>query len=286
MVSPTNTDPGLTLNTRYSDRNPGALYADGVRNYVRVVPPENAMGAVAATLAKQMGAKRVVAFVNRDPGGFGWYGPSVGAAFVEEARSLGLVTTELRWRSQRSYTSIARRAAAARPQLVFFAGHTEHNARRLLEDVRRQVGPDVVFAGGDRFVTFSPEKLGPVGEGLHVTSTHLTFEALTPAGQRFLRSVRVSPEQADYGESTGRFTGPAEAAPATEALLEAIGRSNGTRASVVEELFETRLKGGILGSFSFDRRGDITPASIALYSIRNGAVVVDGVVRVPSRPDN
>ena len=57
-------------------------------------------------------------------------------------------------------------------------------------------------------------------------------------------------------------------------------------ASVVEELFETRVKDGILGSFSFDQRGDIAPATVALNSIRNGALVLDGVVRVPSRPDN
>ncbi|HVH42921.1 MAG TPA: hypothetical protein VM925_11280 [Labilithrix sp.] len=64
-----------------------------------------------------------------------------------------------------------------------------------------------------------------------------------------------------------------------------IARSDGTRAVVVEELFDTRVTGGILGSFSFDRYGDITPAAIGLYSIRDGALVVDGVVRVPSRPD-
>jgi ABC-type branched-subunit amino acid transport system substrate-binding protein len=281
MVSPVNTDPGLTRKTPDSEHDPGALYPDGVRNYVRIVPPERAMGAVAATLAKQMGAERVVAFVNREPRGYRWYGPSVGAGFVETARSLGLVTTELEWRTQRSYTSIAKRAAAARPQLVFFAGQPLNNAKRLLDDVRRQVGPDVVFATGNLLVTFAKE-LGPVGEGLRATGPELVLESFTPAGRRFLRSVRVSPEQA---LSEG-FTGPAEAVPATEALLDAIARSNGTRASVVEELFKTRMKGGFLGSFSFDRRGDITPARIALFTIRNGAVVVDGVVRVPGRADD
>jgi branched-chain amino acid transport system substrate-binding protein len=281
MVSPTNTDPGLTLNTPYSTRGPRALYPDGVRNYVRVVAPESAQGAAAATLAKQMGAERVVAFVNREPHGYRWYGPSLGGAFVETARSLGLVTTELEWRDQESYTAIAKRAAAARPQLVFFAGITQNNARRLLEDVRRQVGPDVVFAAGDLFLVF-PKELGPVGEGLHASSPTLALESLTPAGRRFLRSVRVSPELA----FNSGFAGPAEAAPAAEVLLDAIARSDGTRASVVEELFETRLKGGTLGSVSFDQRGDITPARMALFTILNGAVVVDGVVRVPGRPDD
>ena len=281
MVSPINTDPGLTLNTPYSDHDPGALYPDGVRNYVRVVPPDNAAGAAAAILAKQRGAERVVAFVNREPHGYRWYGPSLGGAFVETARSLGLVTTELEWRDQESYTAIAKRAAAARPQLVFFAGNPLNNAKRLLEDVRRQVGPDVEFAAGNLFLVAAKE-LGPVGEGLHGTGSDLVLESLTPAGRRFLRSVRVSPELAFHSG----FAGPAEAAPAAEALLEAIARSDGTRASVVEELFETRLKGGTLGSFSFDRRGDITPARVAVFTIRNGAVVVDGVVRVPGRPDD
>jgi branched-chain amino acid transport system substrate-binding protein len=281
MVSPISTDPGLTLNTPYSEHDPGALYRDRVRNYVRVVPPENVMGAAAATLAKQRGAERVVAFVNREPHSYRWYGPSVGGSFVETARSLGLVTTELEWRDQESYTAIAKRAAAARPQLVFFAGNPLNNAKRLLEDVRREVGPDVEFAAGDLFLD-AAEELGPVGEGLHATGPYLVLESLTPAGRRFLRTVRVWPELA----FNSGFAGPAEAAPATEALLEAIARSNGTRASVVEELFETRLKGGILGSFSFDRRGDITPARIAVFTIHNGTVVVDGVVRVPARAED
>ena len=281
MVSPTNTDLGLTRRTPYSTRDPESLYVDGVRNYARLVATDDYQGAAAATLANQLGARRVVAFVNRGPIGLPWYGPTLGGAFVETARSLGLVTTELEWRDQESYTAIAKRAAAARPQLVFFAGNPLNNAKRLLEDVRRQVGPDVQFAAGDLFLNAAKE-LGPVGEGLHGTGPNLVLESLTPAGRRFLRSVRVSPELA----FNSGFAGTAETAPATEVLLDAIARSNGKRASVVEELFETRMKGGTLGSFSFDRRGDIAPARIALFTIRNGAVVVDGVVRAPARADD
>jgi hypothetical protein len=35
-------------------------------------------------------------------------------------------------------------------------------------------------------------------------------------------------------------------------LLDAIGRSDGTRASVVEEPFMTRVRNGIIGNFRFD----------------------------------
>ena len=279
MVSATNTDPGLTRRTPFSDHDPEPLYVDGVRNYVRVVPSDDAVGAAAAILAKQMGARRVVALVNRGEIGFDWYGPSLGAGFIETARGLGLVTTEFEWRAQRSYTSIARRVAGARPQLVFLAGHTQYNARRLLEDLRRELGPKVVFAGGDQFLTLSPKEWGPVGEGMRVAVNHQPLEVRAPAARRFLRSVGLSPKD-DF------LIGPSEAAHAAGILLDAIARSDGSRASVVEELFETRVKDGTFGSFSFDQRGDIAPAAVALYSIRNGAFVVDGVVRVPSRPDN
>ena len=147
-----------------------------------------------------------------------------------------------------------------------------------MEDLRRELGPDVVFAAGDQFIAHRslPKAFGPVGEGLRVTGYRVPLEALAPAARRFVRSVGAP----------GGLGGLAEAAQAAEVLLDAIARSDGTRAVVVEELFNTRVTGGILGSFSFDQNGDITPATVARYSVRNGEVVVDGVVRVPSRPDN
>jgi hypothetical protein len=42
-------------------------------------------------------------------------------------------------------------------------------------------------------------------------------------------------------------------AQAAEIFLDAIARSDGTRASVTRELFETRVEDGLLGNISFDR---------------------------------
>ena len=64
-------------------------------------------------------------------------------------------------------------------------------------------------------------------------------------------------------------------------LLDAIARSDGTRASVVEELFATKVENGILGSFTFDRFGDIDPAPVGVYRYESGKIVVDSVVRAP-----
>ena len=42
-------------------------------------------------------------------------------------------------------------------------------------------------------------------------------------------------------------------------MLDAIARSNGTRSSVSDQLFKTNVKNGIMGTFHFDKNGDICP---------------------------
>ena len=78
-------------------------------------------------------------------------------------------------------------------------------------------------------------------------------------------------------------------------MLQAIARSDGTRASVLRELRATEVKDGILGDFRFDRYGDITPAKITIFRVTGSTppglslpshlegAVVDRVVRVPAR---
>ena len=47
-------------------------------------------------------------------------------------------------------------------------------------------------------------------------------------------------------------------------MLAAIAGSDGTRASVLARLRASTVRDGILGSFRFDRNGDMTPAGVAI----------------------
>ncbi|CAA9500519.1 MAG: hypothetical protein AVDCRST_MAG53-1926 [uncultured Solirubrobacteraceae bacterium] len=60
------------------------------------------------------------------------------------------------------------------------------------------------------------------------------------------------------------------AAQAAEVVQDSIARSDGTRGSVLDELFRTRVRGGLLGDFSFDRRGDITESPVTILQVANG----------------
>ena len=87
-------------------------------------------------------------------------------------------------------------------------------------------------------------------------------------------------------------SGPAsETAQATELVLQAIARSDGTRASVLEQIQATRIEDGILGTFRFDRNGDITPGWVTIVRITKPvdgiAAMFDGaaverVIRLPT----
>ena len=69
-------------------------------------------------------------------------------------------------------------------------------------------------------------------------------------------------------------------AQAAEILLDAIARSDGTRASVTSELRATSVEDGILGDIRFDRYGDLVEGPVTIYRFTREGPTVDRVVTV------
>jgi branched-chain amino acid transport system substrate-binding protein len=271
MVSPAATWTGLTRKTVDDPKAPGVFYPEGSRNFVRVVPPDKEEGRAVALLATQLGAKRV-ALISQS----GNYGENLRGPFLQEARGRGLAARDFEWGRQTPYTPLARQVAAQGPQLVYLAGLPSLNGRRLLEDLRKELGRDVVIVGSAGFFVPKPSEFGPAGEGMLIALGGVPPESLPAAGRSFLRSF-VKPAYVQR-----QAYGAPEAAQSTEVLLDAIARSDGSRGSVVDQLLKTDVKSGVLGSFRFDQYGDIDPATVAFFRVENGKAVVDRVVRVPA----
>jgi branched-chain amino acid transport system substrate-binding protein len=89
-------------------------------------------------------------------------------------------------------------------------------------------------------------------------------ERLPPAGAHFVRRFAEMQAGAEIDPST------VYAAQAAEVLLDAIARSDGTRDSILEALFATRVDDGLLGSFRFDENGDITESPITILRVARG----------------
>ena len=61
------------------------------------------------------------------------------------------------------------------------------------------------------------------------------------------------------------------AAQAAEVIVSAVAASDGTRAGVAAQLFKTQIKNGILGTFGFNKNGDVTANPVTIYEVVSGA---------------
>jgi ABC-type branched-subunit amino acid transport system substrate-binding protein len=104
-----------------------------------------------------------------------------------------------------------------------------------------------------------------------VASPGLPLEHVGPEGRRFVEEFgRTQPGGVVTQEAL-------YAAQATEVLLDAIARSNGTRASVSQALLDTDLRDSLVGDVRFDADGDVRPRPFAVIRLSPNAETVNGV---------
>ena len=287
MVSPLNDFVGLTRpGVGVDPALPGALYPTGRRNYLRVYPAGDLQGAALALLASELGDRRVFVLDDGEPG----YGALMAEAFETASRRLGLnVVGRATWDPRRSeFRELSSRVAARRPAAVFVGGLLDTGAGKVVRALRARLGPSVTLLGPDG-LTALPSLVDQAGEaatGMYVSLSGLLTERLPPAGEAFVERFGRTQAGATVEPSA------VYAAQATEVLLDAIARSDGTRESVLRELFRTRVRDGLLGSFRFDRNGDISESPVTIMRVvRRGSStktlsVEGGVVARVVRPSS
>ena len=71
----------------------------------------------------------------------------------------------------------------------------------------------------------------------------------------------------DFGAQIGTQVNPyaAYAAQAAVVMLDAIAKSDGSRGAVTNQLFQTNITDGILGTFSINENGDTTANPVTVY---------------------
>ncbi len=266
MVSPLNSFVGLTRAGPGVDPSlPAVLYPTGRRNYLRVFPTDDLQGAALALLARDRGRKRVYVLDDADPG----YGALMATGFEAASRRLGLeVAGRASWDPQADgYAGLARRVARSRPDAVFIGGLLDTNAARVIRDLRARLGGSVDLLGPDGLTPLPllVARAGEAAHGVYVSFAGAVTEGLPPAGARFVRRFAQTQAGAEIEPSA------VYAAQATEVLLDAIARSDGTRGSILRALFATRVTDGLLGSFGFDANGDITESPTTILRVGRGA---------------
>ncbi|MGH2743088.1 MAG: branched-chain amino acid ABC transporter substrate-binding protein, partial [Thermoleophilaceae bacterium] len=270
QVSPSNTAVGLTTDEPGAiEGEPHKYYPTRERTYVRIVPIDTIQGAALATLMKEDRCRNVFIVNDEEV-----YGAGLARNIERSAEAQGVTVIGNSGIDPRSpnYRSVAARLEAEGAECFAFAGTTPNNAVALFKDVHTAL-PDAHLYGGDG-VSDSP--FVDPGEGgipeevaMRTTITVATLppEAYPPAGRRFFEDYEkaygdANPEPyALYGYEAARLV--------IDAIRQAGNRGN-ERTAVVEQLFRTRGRESVLGTYDIDENGDTTLTAYGAYRIRDG----------------
>jgi branched-chain amino acid transport system substrate-binding protein len=273
MISPANTYVGLTHpGPGTAAGEPGKYYPTGKRNYIRIVAADDFQGAADALLAKSLKISKVFILNDKEA-----YGLGVATNFRNAAKKIGVKAVGFTaWDGKASsYEALAVKIKASGAQAVFLGGLICENGGKLIKDIRAGA-PGVKILSPDGFTPVSAvvqEAGASNANGMTVSVAGLPNSELKGAGKAFVAGfAKVAGAPDPYS---------VYAAQATEVLISAIERSNGTRADVAKQLFKTRVNNGILGSFTINANGDTSSNPVTIYMIKSGKSTTYKVIVPP-----
>lgn len=166
-----------------------------------------------------------------------------------EKMGLEVLTTETFQKGQADYNAQLTKIKGLQPDLILCSAL--YNEGAVIMDQARKMGIDVPFVGGNGFN--SPQVIeiaGEASEGL-IVATPWFGEKEDPKVQEFVEKF-----EAEYSKKPDQFA--AQAYDALYIMAEAIKNAGeADRDMVRDALAEIKDFPGILGSFSFDKDGDV-----------------------------
>ncbi len=275
MVSSANTAVGLTHFAPWNDPGePGIYYPTKRRNYVRVAATDDFQGPSMADALKALRKVKSV-YILQDNTTFG---KGVAQGFQARAKKIGIKVLGFEAWSDKAtdYTAIAQKIKDSKAQSVYLGGLVCDNGVKLLKDLRSVLGPKIAMAGPDGWTPESATlAAGSAAQGFYISYAGQPLAKLPKAGQTFIAGLRK------YAKFKGQMPPyPIYQGQSAQIMFSAIARSNGTRNSVSQQLFKTKIKNGIMGTFHFDKNGDIVPLKYITIEQLKGKLAVYAYVVV------
>jgi branched-chain amino acid transport system substrate-binding protein len=262
MISPANTNPGLTKPGKGEAGEPEKYYPECKHNYMRVVPADDLQGSAAANWAKDLGAKSVYVLDDQE-----LYGHGLAVIFADKAKSNGITVLggpEGIDSKASDYRALAQKIKGTNAELIYFGGITQNNAGKLVQDLKAAM-PDVKIMGPDGIYEKAfIQSGGQAAEGTYITFGGLPASKLQGKGadwyKRYKDQFKAEPEAyAAYGY---------EAAKVALAAIEKAGKAD--RAAIRDAMLTTKDYDGALGKWSFDANGDTTLTDLSGRQVKNG----------------
>ncbi|HEX5782105.1 MAG TPA: branched-chain amino acid ABC transporter substrate-binding protein, partial [Solirubrobacteraceae bacterium] len=276
----TNTAVGLTTDAAGSEPGePDKYYPSGERNYVRIVPKDDIQGAALVTMMKQDGCSKV--FMTNDKEVFG-AGLARNIELTAKEQGVDVIANEGIDKNAANYRSLASSANGKGADCMVYAGITANNAVQLFKDFSAAMpdgklyGPDGIAESG-----FSDPKEGgipaDVGSKVKVSIAVLPPDEYGAEGQKFFKDY--AGEYGDKSPDPYAIYGFESMSLTLDAIKRAAAEGKVDKQAVIEQLFATKDRSSVLGSYSIDENGDTTLTDYGSYRIDKGQLVFDETVK-------
>lgn len=283
MVSPANTNPGLTKADKDLPGVTDSYYPTGVRNYSRVVAADDIQGKVAANFMKSLGVTTVYILDDQE-----LYGKGVADVFEATAKEIGLTVLGHEGIDPKAadykalMTKISTSNNGGAPDGIYVGMVVDNNASQLLKDKVAIMGDNnkVKYAGPDGIQTqaFIDGAGADIAEGAYGSVAGVPFDKLPASGQQFVKDY-----EAKYGKLTEPYAvyGYEVMNVALKAIEDvcAAGGDPTDRASINKAVFAIKNFDGALGTWSFDANGDTSLTDMTFYQVQSGAYTAVGTFK-------
>jgi len=265
QISPAATWPGLTKKQPGDTSGEPEVYRPGNRvTFCRVCPTDDIQGPLSAEFAKdELKAKRVYILDDKE-----LYGAGIAGLFEAHCRKIGV---EVLGRqgivpTQQSFSEIAERVAALKPDLVYYGGTTQTAAGRLIKDLRTaKLTCPVMVPDGCYEKAFLESASAQDLANVYATIGGTDPKLLKGAGAEFVKKYKEkyhkNPEAyAVYGYEAGKV------------FLEAVKKvGKKDREAILKACLATKdFTAGAVGKWSFDADGDTTLQQLTISKIEGG----------------
>ena len=284
MISPANTNPGLTKADKDLPGVTDSYYPTGVRSYARVVAADDIQGLVAANFVKNE-LKATTVYILDDQE---LYGKGVADVFEATAKSIGLTVVGHEGIDPKAadykalMTKISTSNAGGPPDAIYTGMVVDNNAAQLLKDKVAIMGDNtkVKYVGPDGIQTqaFIDGAGADVAEGVYASVAGVPFDALPASGKQFKKDY-----EAKFGPLTEPYSvyGYETMSVALKAINDvcASGGDPTNRKAIRDAVFAIKNFDGALGTWSFDANGDTSLTDMTFYQVKAGAYVALGTFK-------
>jgi branched-chain amino acid transport system substrate-binding protein len=278
QVSPANTAVGLTTDEPGADAGePDKYYPTSKRTYARVVPRDTVQAAAQVAIWKENGCKKVYIVNDKEVYGAGLAKSAENAA--KEQGGVEVVANEGYDPKAGNYRSLAGKINSSGADCFFGSIIVDNNGVQLFTDVAngaksiKLFGPDGV---AEEAFTGKDGVSDAVAKRTLITVATLSPDEFPPAGKQFFE--QYTKETGDKTPAPYAIYGYESMKLILDAVEKAAADGKITRQEAIDQVYATKGRESVLGTYDIDKNGDTTLTDYGLYKVEGGELVFEKVI--------